>query len=392
MAQYHTAGASWPTGVRARRIQLPEEAPPVSRPPLQRPILQPFLAELAASGAVSAVTALVGTAEEVTWSGSAGLARPDPPGQPADLDTRFDLGSLTKPFVATLALALDAAGELPLALPVGEVWPGADPRLARLPLADLLSHRAGFAAWAPLYARCGSRDEVLALLLGGELLGEAPGTYSDLDYILWARAAEERLGRPLWDLLSERVLVPLGLSTVTLAPGDTGEAANLALSRMGTGKEVELAAEEGRAIADLGPPAPGEVQDGNGRFLRSSGVALPGNAGLFGRARDLWTLGVEWLRPGRLLSPVAKRAALSYGDGLYALGWVRRNVAGSAGPVIGSASFGHSGFAGGSLWIDPDRERILVLLGARTDPAVDLNLWRRRFHALAYDEGSAEAP
>jgi CubicO group peptidase (beta-lactamase class C family) len=121
------------------------------------------------------------------------------------------------------------------------------------------------------------------------------------------------------------------------------------------------------------------------------GIALAGNAGLFGRARDLWALGVEWLRPGRLFSEEAKTAALTRGEGLYALGWVRRNVEGSAGPAIGPASFGHSGFAGGSLWIDPGPERILVLLGARTDPAVDLNLWRRRFHALAYDEGTAGA-
>jgi len=360
----------------------------VSRPPLHHPFLHPFLAELLASGAVSAVTALVGTADRIEASGAAGVARRD---RAADLDTCFDLGSLTKPFVATLALALDAAGELPLALPVGEVWPRADPRLARLPLADLLSHRAGFAAWAPLYERCTSREEALALLLGGELLGEAPGTYSDLDFILWARAAEERLGRPLWDLLAERVLAPLGLSSppgITLAPGDQPFVAE---SRMGTGKEVELAAEQGRAIADLGPPAPGEVQDGNARFLIGLGVALPGNAGLFGRARDLWRLGVEWLRPGRLFSEEAKTAALARGEGLYALGWVRRNVEGSAGPAIGPHSFGHSGFAGGSLWIDPERERILVLLGARTDPAVNLNLWRRRFHALAYDEGTAGA-
>jgi len=352
----------------------------VSPPP--PPIFRAFLDQLAASGAVSAVSALVGTAEGIEWAGAAGVARRGPPERALEDDTRFDLGSLTKPFVATLALALDAAGELPLALPVGEVWPQADPRLARLPLADLLCHAAGFAAWAPLYRRCRSRAEVLALLLGGELLGAAPGTYSDLDFILWGRAAEERLGRPLWDLLHERVLAPLGLSTVTLAPGDRE---GVAESRMGTGKEVELAAEQGIAIDDLGPPAPGEVQDGNARFLSGLGVALSGNAGLFGRAHDLWALGVEWLRPGRLFSSAAKDAALARGEGLYSLGWVRRNVEGSAGPTIGPASFGHSGFAGGSLWIDPEPGRILVLLGARTDPAVDLNLWRRRFHALAYD-------
>jgi CubicO group peptidase (beta-lactamase class C family) len=343
---------------------------------------QQLLDEMVGSGVVSGVSALVGTVEGIEWTGAAGLARR--PGRPAELGSRFDLGSLTKPFVATLAVVLDERGKLPLGLPIGEVWPQADPRLARLPLSDLLCHRSGLAAWTPLYRRCGSPPEILSLLLGGELLGADLPPYSDLDYFLWAWAAEERLGRPLGDLLRERVLAPLGLSFVTLAPGDLPDVTE---SLMGTGKEVELAAEEGIEVADLGPPAPGTVQDGNSRFLAGLGFDLPGHAGLFGRAEDLWALGVEWLRPGRLFSEAAGNRALSAGSGLYALGWVRRNVEGSAGPALGPASFGHSGFAGGSLWIDPDREWILVLLGARTDPAIDINSWRRRFHALAYDAG-----
>ncbi|MEA2692565.1 MAG: hypothetical protein QOJ16_1952 [Acidobacteriota bacterium] len=349
---------------------------------------QQLLGEMVGSGGVSGVSALVGTVERIEWTGAAGLARR--PDRPAELGSRFDLGSLTKPFVATLALVLDSRGDLSLGLPIGEVWPRADPRLARLPLSDLLCHRSGLAAWTPLYRRCDSLAAILALLLGGDLLGADLPTYSDLDYLLWARAAEECLGLPLADLLRERVLAPLGLSTVTLAPGDQPDVAE---SLMGTGKEVELAAEQGIAIEDLGPPAPGTVQDGNSRFLAGLGVDLPGHAGLFGRAADLWALGVEWLRPGRLFSQEAANLALSAGSGLYALGWVRRNVAGSAGPALGPDSFGHSGFAGGSLWIDPaasDGGRILVLLGARTDPAIDFNPWRRRFHALAYDEGNCK--
>jgi len=375
---------------------------PGGRPaPLPGPALDRFLAELVAAGPVSGVSALVGTPGTpdtpggIEWQGSAGSARPglpeSDPNRSVSPATRFDFGSLTKPFLATLALVLDASGELPLVLPVGEVWPAAAPRLAPLPLADLLRHRAGFAAWTPLYYRCRSPADVLSLLLGGELLGAPPGTYSDLDYLLWGRAAEARLGVPLETLLAERVLRPLGLTGVSTAPGDRP---GVAQSLMGTGKEVELAAGEGMTIADLGPPPPGVVQDGNARFLAGFGMPLPGNAGLFGTAADLFALAVEWLRPGRLLSLEARERALAGTidrEGLYALGWVRRNVAGSAGGAIGPRSFGHSGFAGGSLWIDPERQRILVLLSARTDPAGDLNLWRRRFHALAYDEGTAVA-
>jgi CubicO group peptidase (beta-lactamase class C family) len=355
--------------------------------------LERLLDEMVGSGAVSAVSALVARGAE-TWTGAAR----------ATVETRFDFGSLTKPFVATLAVVLDENGLLPLSLSLGEIWPEADPRLARLPLADLLCHRSGLAAWTPLYARCQSRQEVLALLLDGDLLGAELPTYSDLDYLLWGQAAEARLGRSLGALLQERVLSPLGLSEVTVgcnrSPGEgyrlTGDPDDVAESLMGTGKEVELAREQGFEIADLGPPSPGTVQDGNSRFLSGLGIDLPGHAGLFGRAADLAALGLEWLRPGRLFSPQAKARALAAGSGLYALGWVRRNVEGSAGPALGPESFGHSGFAGGSLWIDPSVDppvdpdtglegRLLVLLAARTDPAVDLNSWRRRFHALAYD-------
>jgi CubicO group peptidase (beta-lactamase class C family) len=69
--------------------------------------------------------------------------------------------------------------------------------------------------------------------------------------------------------------------------------------------------------------------------------------------------------------------------GPFALGWWRRRVRGSGGPALSPESFGHSGFAGGSLWIDPARSRVFVLLAHRMSPAIDMNRWRRRFHAAA---------
>jgi CubicO group peptidase (beta-lactamase class C family) len=238
------------------------------------------------------------------------------------------------------------------------------------------------AGWTPLYERCNSRDEVLALLLGGGLLGARAGTYSDLGFILWALAAEQRTGQPLAEMLQRRVLAPLGLDGVQASPG---ERPDLAESRMGTGKEMALATRQGLTIEDQGPPPVGLPQDGNARFLVSRyawGDGVCGHSGLFGGARDLWRLGSEWLAPGRLLHPVNVAAALA-GGGSFALGWWRRTLRNSAGRALSPASFGHTGFAGGSLWIDPEEGRVLVLLGSRLDPASDMNRWRRRFHALA---------
>jgi CubicO group peptidase (beta-lactamase class C family) len=345
-----------------------------------------FLDELVSHGVVSAAVALIATRQEIEIEEAVGEA-------PAGVETRFDLASVTKPVVATLALVLDAEGSLPLETPIGDLWPEAHSRLARHPLSDLLRNRSGVAAWTPLYHRCRNLDEAAELIVrggeDGDLIGARAGTYSDLGFILYGRAAERRLGAPLMDLLRARVLDPLGMDGVE---GTPGERPDLAESRMGTGVEVWLAAKQGLTIPDLGPPLLGRPQDGNARFLNKIGETC-GHAGLFGGARDLWRLGAEWLAPGRLLKPEGVAAALSReGSGSwFALGWWRRALRGSAGKALSPSAFGFTGFAGNSFWIDPGQGRIFVLLGSRIDPFMDINRWRRRFHTAASARGRQSA-
>ncbi|HEX7186337.1 MAG TPA: serine hydrolase [Thermoanaerobaculia bacterium] len=348
------------------------------RPALSRQPLKEFLDRLVRDGVVTSAVGLVGTADEILREDSAGQARE---GVPTHSSTRFDFASITKPFMATLALVLDAEGMLPLATAIGEVWPQAHPKLARKKLSDLLRHRSGLAPWRPLYHLCRSREEVLDLLLGGELLGTRADTYSDLDFILWGMTAVKATGQSLPSLIRSRVLDPLGLSSVEPTPGDQPDVAE---SRMNTTKETQLAARAGIAIETLPPPPVGFPQDGNCRFLTGleGGIGrLTGNAGLFGRARDLWILGAEWLEPRKLLQPEGVAAALRGGRS-FALGWWRRTLKGGGGRALSPSSFGHTGFAGGNLWIDPERRRVLVLLGHRIDPLADIHRWRRKFHSL----------
>ncbi len=345
------------------------------------------LDELLSQGVVSAAVALVATREEIELEEAAGEA-------PAGIETRFDWASVTKPVVATLALVLDAEGSLPLAARIGDLWPEAHPRLAPRPLSDLLRNRSGVVAWTPLYHRCRSLEEAEALIVRGgregDLVGARADTYSDLGFILYGRTAERHLGVPLMDLLRDRVLAPLGMGGVEGTPGDGPD---LAISHMGTGQEVRLAAKQGLTIPDLGPPPLGRPQDGNARFLNKIGETC-GHAGLFGGARDLWRLGAEWLAPGRLLKPEGVAAALSHeggGGGRFALGWWRRSLRGSAGKALSPSAFGFTGFAGNSFWIDPGQRRIFVLLGSRIDPFIDINRWRRRFHTAASARGRKSA-
>jgi CubicO group peptidase (beta-lactamase class C family) len=329
--------------------------------------MKAFLDSLLATGTATAVAAVVGTVDGILWEGEAG----------ATPETRFDYASLTKPITATLALALDEEGTLPLSTRIGDVWSEAHPELAKRTMSDLLRHRSGLVAWAPFYHLCRSKEEVLSLLLRGDLLKDSrKPVYSDPDFLLYGMAAEQATGAPLARLVRLRVLDPLEMTGAEPAPGNRPD---VAVSRMDTDKEVELAAKRGISIEPLGPPPIGMPQDGNARFLIGSG--LPGHAGLFGTARDLWKLGAEWAAPRRLLNQEAVAKALTGRP--FLLGWWRRTLRGSAGPALASGSFGHTGFAGGSLWIDPENSRVLVLLTHRNSPSSDINRWRRRFHALA---------
>jgi serine-type D-Ala-D-Ala carboxypeptidase len=334
-----------------------------------------FLEELWGSAGISCAVALVGTASEVVACRAIGEALParQAAATPA---TRFDLASLTKPVVATLALILEQSGELPLRSELGEIFPDAVPRLRGRHLSSLLRHSAGLRPWSPLFARVESRQEALELLLSGKLSSaDWFHVYSDLGYILWGFAVEERLGLPLSRLLAERILVPLDIRGLGPPPGAEPDVAQCLLPN---DKERDLAHAEGIELPAAPVPFHGVPHDGNARFLGG----VPGHAGLFGTAEALWQLGGEWLEPGQLLRAESVARAMR-GRGRYALGWWRRRTRGHGGPALSRSAYGKVGHTGGSWWIDPERGVQAVLLVHRSSPSFELAPWRRRFHAVA---------
>ena len=341
-------------------------------------LLIPFLDSLVTQpGAFSAVSAVIWQRGDICFvggasAGSNGAQRVEPEIAGNRL---FDLASLTKPFVATLAVALDRAQILSLDAPIGSALPECLQPLCDSPLEDLLRHRSRLRAWLPLYSLCADPEHVASELLDPRWWGARAGTYSDLGYMLWQKAVEETTGGGLEELLSEHVLRSLALHDVMAAPG-RGE--NVAACLCDTAREVELAAAMGLQIGLQPAPVLGQPQDGNARFLGR----LSAHAGLFGSALSVVQLGVEWLAPETVLTPPAVGRALA-GAGPYALGFARRLLRGSAGPALSRRAFGHTGFTGGSLWIDPSLQAVFVLLGHRTEPKADLNRIRRRFHRLA---------
>jgi CubicO group peptidase (beta-lactamase class C family) len=287
----------------------------------------------------------------------------------------FDLASLTKPWLATLAGALDEDGSLALSTPIGEVWSDAPGHLAAKTCEDLLRHRAGLQPWAPLYVLCKDPREIWEVLGSERYAGAPADTYCDLGYLLWRLLAERALGRSIVALLTERLGPMAGDLRVApvLQP-------NVVHCRLGTAREVELARALGIEAPDLGPPAPGAAQDGNARFVGG----LAGHAGLFGTVDALLALGAAWIRPAATPSRAAAEHALA-GSGELALGWRRNRAGGAAHAVLSPAAIGHTGFVGGGLWIDPEPGLVVAMLGHRQDPFLDLTPLRSSLLRLALE-------
>ena len=129
----------------------------------------------------------------------------------------------------------------------------------------------------------------------------------------------------------------------------------------------------------------GEVHDGNA--FRRGGVAA--HAGLFGSAEDVWKLARTWLDSERA---EFQRDSTPECAEARSLAWQGRRGAGSAIERMSPRSFGHTGFTGTSVWVDPEPGRIFVLLSNRIHPEareMDFNAVRRRFHEGVSEEFSA---
>ena len=284
-------------------------------------------------------------------------------------DTSFDLASVTK-VVATTAMAmlLWQRGRLDLEALLGDLLPGFVVgtgdlrRRLRVTLRMLLAHASGLPGYAPFFETCGGSAEVLRAALRLPLSAD-PGTraeYSDPGFILLGKALELVAGEGIEPFCEREVFAPLGMRHTRYRPPEWERAAI---------PPTENDERFRRRIVQ------GEVHDENCFML--GGVC--GHAGLFAPALDLLRFAeamIEPLRTGganRLFSAEAvqlftRRAEMPPGTS-RALGWDTPSGSPSAsGTRFSASSFGHLGYTGTSLWIDPVREIAVVLLTNRTFP------------------------
>jgi len=299
----------------------------------------------------------------------------------------FDLASLTKVVATTTtAMILYERGvldlEMPLTAIVPEFAPG-DSRRGEITLRMLLAHSSGLPAYAKLFLRARSRDELLRLAFAAEL-AEDPGVraeYSDIGFIILGVALERLADEALDSFCQREIFGPLAMSQTTFNPA--------------------------KALRESIPPSAddrsfrhrviqGEVQDENASVL--GGVA--GHAGLFSTSGDLAVFahvmlngGYPILRP-ETVNLFTRRESAPDGTS-RALGWDTPSAPSQSGKYFGPRSFGHLGYTGTSLWIDADRQISVTLLTNRTWPDCAnqaIKQVRPAFHDAAVRALGADAP
>jgi CubicO group peptidase (beta-lactamase class C family) len=318
---------------------------------------------------------------------------------PVRMDSLFDLASITKIFTVTALLGLLSEQSIPLDTPLAELIPefaeggprpvdgGQDPHTRaplpvdaarqgmrvdprRVTLRHLLTHTSGLAPWRAVYEAAGpvpappdepepvSRAErwsnALRALCGYPFVSEPDGIvrYSDLGLLLLGEVVRRLSRLELDEAIKARVLQPLGLQSPVFNP-----------VRSGRGRDNILPTEYDANWR--GRRAWGEVHDEN-----ADGVGgLAGHAGLFSTARDVAALGQAWLDDDerlaipQVLMQAAKREQAATDEMRRGLGWqIKARVGANAGEIMSERTFGHTGFVGNSLWIDPTRRLVVTVL------------------------------
>lgn len=337
---------------------------------------------------------LAGRGETVLATGAIGKAVVDPESIPASTSTIYDLASLTKPLVtALLAAQLIEAGKFDLETPASHYLSEfLQTGKGSITIGQLLAHTSGLPAWLPLQGLGGvpsSALQTISLAATHSTPGEHV-VYSDLGYIALGVLLERVTQQQLGALAQEKIFSRLALSRTFFSP-DLPMRRQIAATEEGNDYEVRKAAESGVTLAASRKGVLwGEVHDGNAWFL--GGAA--GHAGLFSTAGETFRLARQFLRGSLLLReqslPLFTKSLTRELEEERSAGWqLATSPNCSAGPSLSPASFGHTGFTGTSLWIDPGRDAVFVLLTNRVHPRVrevNMNAVRRQFHTLAVQE------
>lgn len=345
---------------------------PASAQPLAVPEIDTLLARAIAARALPGAVVVIGRRDGVLFTRAYGQRALIPAREAMTLDTIFDVASLTKPVVtATLAMQLVAAGKIALDGPAARYLP----ELARwnggaVSVRQLLIHSSGLPAAGPLRHYEAGPSAALENVLALRPLAPTGARffYSDLGMLVLGQLIERVAGRSLDALARAQIFTPLAMRDSMFKPDPRLVARIAPTERIGTARAALIPA-EARARRVIR----GDVHDP--RAFRLGGVS--GHAGLFTTASDLarfarMLLGHGTLDGKQVLDPATVDRLTTpqfIGSDVRALGWdMRTRYSKLRGTLLSHRAFGHGGFTGGSLWIDPDQDLFVILLSNRVHP------------------------
>ncbi|HJP93161.1 MAG TPA: exo-beta-N-acetylmuramidase NamZ domain-containing protein [Pyrinomonadaceae bacterium] len=321
---------------------------------------------------------LVGRKGRVVWRKAYGNRAVEPVRETMTTDTIFDLASLTKIVAtATSIMILVERGKLRLSDPVSRYIPelkgeGRD----RITIEQLLTHVSGYAPDFDLRERWSGYDEAIKRLIK-EPLRNPPGnrfTYSDIGFITLGEVVARVGGMPLDQFAKKNIFDPLHMNDTSFRPSSLLKA-RIAPTEKRRGQLSYLGDSPENVGAEGELWLRGEVHDPTS--YRMNGVA--GHAGLFSTADDLAIYCQMILNGGsyggvRILSPLTvaemtRPRLVSKGGATRGLGWdMNTSYSTNRGDLFPLGSFGHTGFTGTSIWIDPASEMFVVFLSNRVHP------------------------
>ena len=369
--------------------------------------LSAFLTERIADRDFPSAVYLVAQRGETIFADALGHSVVEPYRIASQIDTIYDLASLTKPLITGLLTARRVErGELTLDSSISHYLPEFDRTDKRLlTVRELLTHTSGLPAWRPLYILAEDEPERTLGVIANLDLEYKPGSrvvYSDLGFITLGFLLERMSGQRLREMALHEIIETLKLQRTFFNPAialQTG----IAACETGNAYERDTSTQTGAPEYHNWRQGViwGEVHDGNAHFL--GGAA--GHAGLFSTAQETQLLAQQFLAgQTSMLKPETCslfRTNMTQGlEEARSMGWqLAKTKDSAAGPDLPPDSFGHSGFTGTSCWVDPNGERVFILLTNRTHlrplPFANINSVRRRFHTLAVaalEQASAQRP
>lgn len=318
------------------------------------------------AGRIPGAVVLVGRHGTTAYVKSYGDRAKQPVVEAMTLNTIFDMASLTKPMAtATSVMILIEEGKIRLTDPIRKFLPDWDNHgKGSITIDQLLRHRSGLIPDNNIGDYANGPEDAWKNLANLDLVGP-PGElfrYSDVGFIALGRIVEKVSGMSLDQFALERVFKPLGMSDSGFAP----------IRKPLPEEKLHRTAPTEKVNGEM---ARGQVHDPRSRAL--GGVA--GHAGLFSSLEDVSTYAQMLLHGGagpngnRIMSPLTVRLMIDPADSpegqRRAMGWdVRTGYSSPRGALMGPNSFGHTGFTGTSLWIDPETGLYVIVLASRLHP------------------------